>query len=259
MNAAADTEIPRKVPAGQGLRWLAEGFRLYRKNPLLLSAGFGLSFGLVMVLLIIPGVGSALSDLVWPVVVGGFMLAYRALDEDRELELPQLGHALKAALLPLMALGAVQLLGMLVIGKIVLAMGFDAQAVSELARTETDPAVLQKTLNDALPAILTGFALLIPLLMATWFAPALILFGHARPVTALGVSLRAVLRNWAAVLVNSFALGALLLLAALIPMMLGLLFAMPVFLATLYAAYQAIFAVWSDEPARPVQPDDSLA
>jgi uncharacterized membrane protein len=117
---------------------------------------------------------------------------------------------------------------------------------------------MQAMLNQAMPAVLTGMALFTPLIMATWFAPALILFGGARPATALGVSLKAVAKNWAAMLVNGITLGLLLFLAALVPLLLGLLVAMPVLFGSLYASYQAIFAVWADEAA-PVQAGDNLA
>jgi uncharacterized membrane protein len=117
----------------------------------------------------------------------------------------------------------------------------------EAARSGKDPLEMQAIMNEALPAVLTGLALFTPLIMATWFAPALILFGNARPAQALLVSLRAVLKNWAAMLVNGLVLGLLLVLAALVPMLLGLLVAMPVLFGSLYASYQAIFAVWADE------------
>jgi uncharacterized membrane protein len=110
-------------------------------------------------------------------------------------------------------------------------------------------------MNQAMPALFTGMLLFTPLIMATWFAPALILFGGARPATALGVSLKAVARNWAAMLVNGLTLGMLLFLAALVPLLLGLLVAMPVLFGSLYASYQAIFAVWADEPA----PDNAVS
>ena len=130
-------------------------------------------------------------------------------------------------------------------------MGFDPQAVMAAAQTEKDPAAMQAILNQSLPAVFTGLLLFTPLIMATWFAPALILFGGARPATALGVSLKAVAKNWAAMLTNGLALGAVLFVSLLIPMLLGLLVAMPVLFGSLYASYQAIFAVWSDEDAAP--------
>ena len=250
MTPASNQDIPRKVAASQGFQWVAEGFRLYRKAPLLLSAAFGVLFGLVMALGLIPVVGGSLSELASPLMVAGFMAAYRALDNDNELDLPQFMAGLQGPAIPLMTVGAVQLLGALLIGQIMLGMGFDPQAVMDAAKGgKASPAEMQAMMNQAMPAMFTGLVLFVPLIMATWFAPALILFGGARPATALGVSLRAVAKNWAAMLMNSLALGLLLFFAALVPMLLGLLIAMPILFGSLYASYQAIFAVWADDNA----------
>ncbi len=250
MTPASNQDIPRKVAANQGFQWVAAGFRLYRKKPLLLSAAFGLLFGVVMGLGLIPTIGGSLSELASPLMVAGFMAAYRMLDDGHELEPLHFLAGVQGPMLPLMTVGAVQLLGTLLIGQIMLGMGFDPQAVMAAARTgEASPAEMQAVLNQAMPALLVGLALFAPLIMATWFAPALILFGGARPATALGVSLKAVVRNWAAMLMNSLALGLLLFFAALVPMLLGLLVAMPVLFGSLYASYQAIFAVWADDAA----------
>lgn len=248
MTPASSQDIPRKVAAIQGFQWVVDGFRLYRRNPLLLTAAFGLIFGGLMALNLIPGVGGALSELASPLMVAGFMAAYRALDSGKELEMPHFLAGAKGPLLPLMALGAVQLLGTLAIGQIMLGMGFDPEAIMKTAQSgKASPAELQAMLNRALPAVFTGLVLFTPLLMATWFAPALILFGGARPATALAVSLKAVAKNWAALSLNGLALGLMLFIAALVPLLLGLLVAMPVLFGSLYASYQAIFAVWADE------------
>ncbi|HBU29407.1 MAG: hypothetical protein A2X71_00300 [Thiobacillus sp. GWE1_62_9] len=247
MNTVSDQDIPRKVAASQGFQWVVAGFRMYRKNPLLLSAAFGVLFGVVMALGLIPVVGGSLSELASPLMVAGFMAAYRALDDGNELELPQFLAGVQGPAIPLMTVGAVQLLGTLLIGQVMLGMGFDPQALMTAAQSQKDPAEMQAVLNQAMPAVLTGLVLFTPLIMATWFAPALILFGGARPATALGVSLKAVARNWPAMLVNGLTLGLLLFLAALVPMLLGLLVAMPVLFGSLYASYQAIFAVWADD------------
>lgn len=252
MNTASNEDIPRKVAAGQGFHWVAEGFRLYRKTPLLLSAAFGVLFGIVMALGLIPVVGASLSELASPLMVAGFMAAYRMLDDGQELELPHFLAGVRGPLIPLMAVGAVQLLGALLIGQVMVGMGFDPQALMEVAkRGDATPQEMQAILNQSMPAMLTGLALFTPLIMATWFAPALILFGGALPATALGVSLKAVARNWAAMMVNGITLGLLLVLAALVPMLLGLLLAMPILFGSLYASYQAIFAVWADDAPAP--------
>lgn len=249
MTPASDQDIPRKVAASQGFHWVAAGFRLYRKTPLLLSAAFAMLFGVVMALGLIPVVGASLSELASPLMVAGFMAAYRALDDGNELELPHFLAGVKGPAVPLMTVGAVQLLGSLLIGQLMLGMGFDLQAIVTAMQSQKDPVEIQAMLNQSMPAMLTGLLLLTPLIMATWFAPALILFGGARPLTALGVSLKAVARNWQAMLVNGLTLALLLFLAALVPMLLGLLVAMPVLFGSLYASYQAIFAVWADESA----------
>jgi hypothetical protein len=250
MNTASNQEVPRKVAASQGFQWVTAGFRLYRKTPLLLSAAFAMLFGVVMALGLIPVVGGSLSELASPLMVAGFLAAYRALDDGNELELPQFLAGVRGPAIPLMAVGAVQLLGTLLIGKIMLGMGFDPQAVMAAAQSgKASPAEMQAMMNQAMPAVLTGLLLFTPLIMATWFAPALILFGGARPATALGVSLKAVAKNWAAMTVNGLTLGLLLFFAALVPMLLGLLLAMPVLFGSLYASYQAIFAVWADDTA----------
>jgi hypothetical protein len=260
MTTASNQDIPRKVAASQGFQWVAAGFRLYRKNPLLLSAAFGLLFGVVMALGLIPWVGNSLSELASPLMVAGFMAAYRALDRGNELELPNFLAGLQGPMIPLMMVGVVQLLGTLLIGRVMLAMGFDPEAVMAAARGgAASPAEMQAMLNQIMPALLAGAALFTPLIMATWFAPALILFGGARPATALGVSLKAVARNWAAMLTNSLALGLVLFVAALVPLLLGLLVAMPVLFGSLYASYQAIFAVWADDTAPAVHAGDNLA
>jgi uncharacterized membrane protein len=256
---ASDQDIPRKVAASQGLLWVVAGFRLYRKNPLLLSAAFGLLFGVVMALNLIPLVGGSLSELASPLMVAGFMAAYRALDSGEDLELPHFLAGVRGPAIPLMTVGAAQLLGTLLIGQVMLGMGFDPQALMAAAQSQKSPAEMQAIINQSMPALLTGMVLFTPLIMATWFAPALILFGGARPATALGVSLRAVARNWAAILVNGLALGLVLFVSALVPLLLGLLVAMPVLFGSQYAAYQAIFAVWAEDESAPAQAGDNLA
>ena len=266
MTSASNQDIPRKVPASQGFKWVIEGFRLYRKNPLLLSAAFGLLFGVVMALNLIPGIGGALSGIVSPLMAAGFLAAFRALDNGKELELPYFRAGVPTPIpsgptLPLIALGVVQLLGTFAIGLVMFSMGFDPEAIMAAAQnSKTSPAELQALTNQALPTALTGLVLFTPLIMATWFAPALILFGGARPATALGVSLKAVIKNWAALTVNGLTLLGLLLILSLVLVFLGtlglmvvlpvlLLVVPPVLQGSLYASYQAIFAVWADEPS----------
>ena len=240
------SDIPRKVSAKQGLIWVSEGYRLYRQNPLLLSAAFVLLFGMGAAANLIPFIGKVLSELISPLIVAGFIAAYRILDCKQPLLWTHFLAGINGPWLPLLVIGAVQLLGMLVISQVMLRMGFDAQAVT-VAAQKSDEVALQNALNQAMPAVMAGLLLFIPLMMATWFAPALILFGNARPGQALLISLRAVTRNIPAILVNGLALGLVLYVSVLIPFRLGLLVAMPIVFGSLYAAYQGVFAVWAED------------
>lgn len=246
----APDDIPRKLPAAAGLRWVIDGFGYYRKNPLLLSTAFGAMFGVVMALGLIPVIGASLSEFAMPVMIAGFLAAYRTLDEGREPDAQVFLAGARGPLVGLVTLGAFQLLGTVLIAQVMLAMGFDPMQIREAAETSKSPAEMQAIANQALPAVLVGLALFAPLTMATVFAPALVLFGGARPATALGVSFRASVRNLPALFVNGVVLAALFAVALLIPLLLGLLIAMPILLGSLYAAYQAVFAVWSDERGR---------
>jgi uncharacterized membrane protein len=83
-------------------------------------------------------------------------------------------------------------------------------------------------------------ALSVPLYMATWFAPALIVLNDVAPMDALKASFFACLRNWIPFTVYSVVLLVLGLLAA-IPLGLGYLVLVPVLAASIYTAYRDLF------------------
>ncbi|MEN6587182.1 MAG: BPSS1780 family membrane protein, partial [Sulfuricella sp.] len=90
-------------------------------------------------------------------------------------------------------------------------------------------------------------ALLLPLLMAYWFAPALVLFDGLPAKQAMKLSFAACLRN-----VLPFTLygvvGLVLFVLGSIPLGLGLLAVIPVLFATsIYTAYRDIFVAVSEE------------
>jgi len=83
-------------------------------------------------------------------------------------------------------------------------------------------------------------ALAVPLLMAYWFAPALVVFHGMAPLAAMRASFTGCLRN----IVPSLIYGVVMLVLAIIaviPLGLGLFVWVPLFFTTTYAAYRAIF------------------
>jgi uncharacterized membrane protein len=96
------------------------------------------------------------------------------------------------------------------------------------------------SMASMLLAALLVAALSVPLYMATWFAPALIVLEDMSAGAALKVSFFACLQNWLPFLVYSIVLLVLGIVAA-IPAGLGYLILVPVLIASVYTAYRDIF------------------
>jgi uncharacterized membrane protein len=89
-------------------------------------------------------------------------------------------------------------------------------------------------------AMLVVLSLSIPLYMALWFAPALVVFHELKPVEAMQASFFACLKNVVPFLLYSVILLALSVIAA-IPFGLGFLVLVPVVVASIYTTYRDIF------------------
>jgi uncharacterized membrane protein len=80
----------------------------------------------------------------------------------------------------------------------------------------------------------------IPVIMATWFAPALVYFHQMKPVDAMKASFAAGQKNWLPMSI----FGIILMVAgffAMLPLMLGFLLLLPIFCGAVYASYRDIF------------------
>jgi uncharacterized membrane protein len=83
-------------------------------------------------------------------------------------------------------------------------------------------------------------ALSVPVVMATWFAPALVYFHGMQPLAAMKASFAAGAKNWLVMII----FGIFLVVAgffAMLPVGLGMLLLLPVFSAAVYASYRDIF------------------
>jgi len=89
-------------------------------------------------------------------------------------------------------------------------------------------------------AMLLAMALLIPLMMAYWFAPALVALNGLSALPAMRLSFVACMRNMLPFLVYGL-IAILLMIVAVIPVGLGLLVFAPVMMASIYTAYRDIF------------------
>ena len=104
----------------------------------------------------------------------------------------------------------------------------------------SNPVSAVGSLTVLLLAILLFLACAIPVYMAMWFAPALVVLHDMAPIEAVRRSFGASMKNMVPFLVYGFVLVVLSVIAA-IPLMLGLLVLAPVVVASVYTSYRDIF------------------
>ena len=244
----------RTVAAGRGWEWMVEGFRIFRKQPLTWITLVMVLVVIWLVSLIMPLIGPLVIHLVSPVFFAGLMLACRTTDEDGEPEFSQLFAAFKTHASPLITVGGIYLVGNIVAVGIVFGVAGGAALPALLGKAGTDIETLRTALRGLLLGMAVGMAVFIPILMAVWFAPPLIVFHNMPPVEALKLSFAACWRNTMPLLVYGVATLVLGLIAS-IPLMLGLIVLLPVLVCSIYASYKDIFPVG---PAAPVAAPETL-
>jgi len=238
MPPAGDYQVEgRAVAAGRGWDWIVEGFALFRKQPgiwILMVVVLGILF---VVISMIPILGSFASALLFPIFGGGLMLGCKALDRGGELEFEDLFAGFKQKTGDLVLVGAFNLIGWVVIVFALIAV-IGGGVFMGVMRGGLAGAGL--SIASMLLAMLLAAGLTLPLYMATWFAPALIVLQDMPPGDALKASFFGCLRNWLAFLIYGVVLLVLCIVAA-IPIGLGFLVLVPVVIASVYTAYRDIF------------------
>jgi len=248
----------RVVPFGRGVRWLAEGWRMFRVAPL---GWLALVFGYVMatiLLSLVPIVGTAAASILVPVFSVGFMTASRAASHAQPVELPMLFAGFRERLPGQLVLGVVYTLGLAaaVAGS---ALVDDGELLRWLTTPATTDAKAQIT-DEMLPEIAATAAFYAPTMMALWFAPPLVAWHSMAAPKALFYSFFACWLNWRAFIAYGLAVAfiavvlpslVLILLAfatggavrvhpkaLLFPLLLILL---PTLFASYYASYRDVF------------------
>lgn len=234
----------RQVNAVNGWHWIVGGFLFFRQNPLIWIALFMVYLLVGMTLSVVPVVGPIMLNLLAPVFVAGFMLGCRALDVGEDLEISHLFGGFKKNTAQLITVGGIYLAGMIVVVGVILLAGGGEALVAVLNH---DPAQQRILLSESagegfMLASLLGLACLVPLMMAYWFAPVLVLFHDMKAMDAMKLSLTACVGNLRAFLVYGV-VSMVLMLLAFLPLGLGLLVMIPTITASLYVSYKDIFGV----------------
>jgi hypothetical protein len=243
--------MPRRVSIGHGLQWISSGWGFFKGNPIGWMLLMGLLLAIWVVLLSIPMLGPLLFNLLFPVFFAGLMLGCRAMEHGGKLEFGYLFAGFRENAAALVSVGGVYLIGMLLVIAIVTSSGGLPRLPDE--PKPEDVAALQNELRKMRGPILAGMALLVPLLMLTWFAPLLIVFRKMTVWPALKQSLTAIVRNLGAFVLYGVAIFFLWLAATLPiagsarnPLMdvltiVALVVVLSIIFGSIYASYVDIF------------------
>ncbi len=183
---------PRLVESRVGQTWLAAGFRIFHRQPLAWTMILFIYWAAMLMLAFIPLAGMVLPLLLSPGLAMGFIEIARAIDEKRPPSPMLLVSAFRStqgrAVLMLGVWYVIEVLAILLITVLV-----DGGLLMEwiAAGKLPEPNQMAQIQTSGLIAA----ALYIPVLMAFWFAPQLVVWSGFTPTKALFYSFFAVWRN----------------------------------------------------------------
>ena len=235
----------RTVPLGRGASWLGEAWRLFKDAPGSWVACFLIFFVIMIVLAFIPVLGNIAGALISPILIGGLMAGCRAVDRNDELEVSHLFSGFSERGGPLFILGllefGISLVAMVIAAAVIfLTVGGMFLGLLMGKALDTSAAMDMSYLLGALFVLLVLVAVFIPVTMAVWFAPALVMLDGVEPWPALKSSFIGCTRNIGAFLLYGI-VWIVLAIVATIPLGLGWLVLGPMTIASVYTAYRDIY------------------
>ena len=233
---------PRATGAGRGSSWWGEAWQLFKQAPGTWIRIVLIVFAILVVASLIP-VASLVTYVLLPIFTAGIMLGCRALDQGEELEVGHLFAGFKEQTGSLALVGVLYTVSAVVVFAVVALLmlgGLGGLGLFLGGMTASDPGVERLGSMTFLLAMLLILALSIPLLMAVWFAPALVILHELSAIEAMRLSFVGCLRNTVPFLVYGV-VGFLLAIGASIPLLLGWLVVGPMIFGSIYSGYKEIF------------------
>lgn len=188
-----------KVNPQQGIKWLQQAFKLFTSQ----IKSWLVIVGFLFILLLIPGINQIIG-LLLPIAIAGIMLGCNQITAKSPLSFDHLFCALKTHTKPLVYLCAIygflsivitfltylfmQFLGYDIIN--MLPDNLNEMSTNDLMQWFTSPKGIEVT-RVYLLTFLVYMALLLPVIMAYWFAPPLVVLKNISPIEALKLSYRA--------------------------------------------------------------------
>jgi hypothetical protein len=201
------------VPARTGFLWVKLGIRTFLRQPLALCGLFFMYMTFVILLSVVPFIGTVLALAVVPAATLGLMVATQEAEGGR--------FPMPKVLISAFRVGRQRMRAMLVLGLIYAACCLAIGAVTPLLVDVPPPSADATTgavmLTPAFQmSLLLGMALYTPVALMFWHAPALVHWHGVSPVKSLFFSTVACLRNGKAMLLYALAWGGVFFLGSLV-------------------------------------------
>lgn len=235
-----DAHEPERAGFGRGWGWIADGARIFGRSIGVWIVTSVVAFLVFMVLGLIPLINVFAPSLLFPVFGAGFMIACHRLARGGEMAVGDLFAGFSTRPGALIGVGAIYLVGSLIVFGAIFAIMFGGGTYAAMMMGDAQ-AIESMMMGPAFwLALLGGMALMLPLIAMTWFAPALIALHDVPFGRALVWSMVGCFKNFLPFLLYSIIM-VVFLFAAAIPLLLGWLVAVPILIASIYAAYRDIY------------------
>jgi len=234
---------PRTIEISRASEWLTEGWQIFTAAP-----GVWVAISVVFLVInvffsMIPGPGSLASMLLTPVLFAGLLDCSRIVAAGGTLQFDQMFAGFRRNTGNLVMIGLITLGAMTVVAAIafvIVFVGGGAGTLSAMQTGTTSGASIGLALGGLVFGALIGLLLIVPITMAWWFAPALVMFDGMAPLEAMKSSYMACLHNWVSLSIQGILVFVLIIIAA-ITLGLGLLVLVPVATASIFISYRDIY------------------
>jgi len=232
----------RHVDSGHGIQWWSTAWQwlFHRGATAVWIVMCVIAMAIFFVLHVVPLLGSIAAQIALFMFGGGLMLAARKTDEGTTPAIGDVFAGFGESLGPLAIGGALLVIAVLLVVAAASVTGIGALAGGLLGGLAGNIAVLASLGGTALLVLLAALVLLVPIGMASWLAPALIVVRKQPPVEALKASLSACWANMGALTVYGLLWIAFAIIAS-IPAGLGWLVLWPLMVLSTYAAFKDLF------------------
>lgn len=164
----------KKITFRDAIRWNKESFKLFKKTP---NQSLMLSLTYLFIFMLLPSlprvqVFSIASILIWPIFLVFAVNFYKIHDKFKTERFLAVYEKIKPRITALLTLG---LICLTYAGIVTMVLNSEMQDFIKLSENDNE---IVNLINNFLPMIGKLILLLLPLLMATWFSPMLIVYNH---------------------------------------------------------------------------------